>query len=81
MEIAITDDGPGIDADLLPDLFERFVRADKARSRARDSTGLGLAIVESIVKAHRGTVSVHSSSAGTTFTVRLPHAKSSPPSS
>lgn len=81
VEIAITDDGPGIDADLLPDLFERFVRADKARSRARDSTGLGLAIVESIVKAHRGTVSVQSSSAGTTFTVRLPHAKSSPPSS
>ena len=58
----MTDNGPGIPADLLPDLFERFTRADTARSHAGDpaSTGLGLAIVDAVVAAHGGSVRVAS---------------------
>ncbi len=51
--LTVTDDGPGIDAELLPNLFGRFVRADKSRSRELGSTGLGLAIVASIIEAHK----------------------------
>lgn len=71
-ELTVVDDGPGIDAELLPNLFGRFVRADKARSRELGSTGLGLAIVASIVEAHDGTVAVASNAEETTFTVRIP---------
>ncbi|MEZ0050824.1 two-component system sensor histidine kinase TrcS [Mycobacterium sp. MAA66] len=71
-ELKVVDDGPGIEAELLPNLFGRFVRADKSRSRELGSTGLGLAIVASIVEAHDGTVTVESDTAGTVFTVRLP---------
>jgi two-component system sensor histidine kinase TrcS len=72
VELTVADDGPGIDTELLPILFNRFVRADQSRSRELGSTGLGLAIVASVVHAHDGTVSVESNSAGTVFTVRLP---------
>jgi two-component system sensor histidine kinase TrcS len=72
VELTVSDDGPGIPAALLPNLFDRFVRADKARSREMGSTGLGLAIVRSIVEAHNGTVSVDSAPGRTAFTVRLP---------
>ncbi len=48
-ELTVTDDGPGVPRDVRPHLFERFVRADKSRSRAAGSFGLGLAIVASIV--------------------------------
>lgn len=71
-ELTVSDDGPGIEADLLPNLFGRFVRADKARSRELGSTGLGLAIVASIVQAHDGTVAVASTPGETVFTVRIP---------
>ncbi|MGV0780539.1 sensor histidine kinase [Mycolicibacterium peregrinum] len=71
-ELTVTDDGPGIDAELLPNLFGRFVRADKSRSRELGSTGLGLAIVASIVEAHQGTVAVASKPGRTVFTVRIP---------
>ena len=71
-ELTVTDDGPGIDPDLLPHLFERFVRADEARSRQLGSTGLGLAIVLSIVEAHHGSVSVESDEERTSFRVRMP---------
>ncbi len=71
-ELTVANDGPGIDADLLPHLFERFVRADKARSGELGSTGLGLAIVSSIVDAHRGSVGVESTGGWTVFRVRLP---------
>lgn len=70
--MTVADDGPGIDEELLPILFDRFVRADKSRSRALGSTGLGLAIVSTIVKAHDGRVKVESNTAGTIFRVRLP---------
>ncbi|MBB2990082.1 two-component system sensor histidine kinase TrcS [Mycolicibacterium iranicum] len=74
VEMTVADDGPGIDDRLLPHLFERFVRADRARSRGTGSFGLGLAIVASIVEAHGGTISAQSSPGTTSFTVRLPAA-------
>ena len=70
-ELTVADDGPGIDADLLPRLFERFVRADPSRSNG-SGNGLGLAIVSSIVKAHQGSVTAESSNGRTVFRVRLP---------
>jgi two-component system, OmpR family, sensor kinase len=71
--ISVTDDGPGIPADLLPDLFERFTRADTSRSHAGDasSTGLGLAIVDAVVTAHHGAVLVTSRPGMTRFTIVL----------
>ncbi|MDA2893154.1 HAMP domain-containing sensor histidine kinase [Mycolicibacterium sp. BiH015] len=74
VEMSVTDDGPGIDAELLPHLFERFVRADKSRSRQTGSFGLGLSIAASIVESHGGTIDARSSSGATTFIVRLPAA-------
>jgi two-component system sensor histidine kinase TrcS len=71
-ELTVIDDGPGIDAELLPHLFERFVRADKSRSREAGNFGLGLAIAASIVDAHKGTITAESDHGRTTFTVRLP---------
>ena len=72
--VEIRDDGPGIPAEIMPNLFGRFVRADKARSREMGSSGLGLAIVKSIVEAHRGTVTAVSRPGRTVFCVRLPDA-------
>ena len=72
--ITVTDNGPGIPADLQPEIFNRFVRGDSSRSRAAGSTGLGLAIVSAVVGAHGGSVSVASSPGRTTFTVELPQA-------
>ena len=70
--IEISDNGPGIPDEIIPNLFGRFVRADKARSREMGSSGLGLAIVASVVEAHQGTVSVASRPGRTVFSVRLP---------
>jgi two-component system sensor histidine kinase TrcS len=72
VRLSVADDGPGIDPQLLPDLFGRFVRADKARSRATESSGLGLAIVASIAEAHGGKVQVESRPGCTEFSVTLP---------
>ncbi|WP_082943676.1 cell wall metabolism sensor histidine kinase WalK [Mycobacterium sp. 1274761.0] len=74
-ELVVVDDGPGIESRLLPDLFGRFVRADKSRSRDMNSTGLGLAIVKSIVEAHGGVVGVESRPGHTEFRVRLAMAR------
>ena len=52
--VSVTDNGPGIPADLQPDVFERFVRGDSSRSRAAGSSGLGLAIVHAVTAAHGG---------------------------
>jgi two-component system, OmpR family, sensor kinase len=70
--LQVIDDGPGIPPDLLPEVFERFTRADVSRSRATGSTGLGLAIVAAVVEAHQGTVAVDSTPGHTVFTVHLP---------
>jgi len=71
--LTVTDNGPGIPPDLLPDLFERFTRADTSRSHATNasSTGLGLAIVDAVVTAHRGAVLVTSRPGMTRFTIVL----------
>jgi two-component system OmpR family sensor kinase len=73
MVLTVTDDGPGIPPELLPELFERFTRADTARSHATDasSTGLGLAIVDAVVAAHGGAVLVTSRAGMTRFTIAL----------
>jgi two-component system, OmpR family, sensor kinase len=71
-EVEVVDEGPGIPADVLPTVFERFVRGESSRSRTHGSTGLGLAIVASIVAAHEGSVDVDSRPGRTAFRVRLP---------
>ncbi|HXW76577.1 MAG TPA: HAMP domain-containing sensor histidine kinase, partial [Candidatus Eremiobacteraceae bacterium] len=71
--ITVGDTGPGIPADALPHIFDRFYRADPARSRHVEGTGLGLAVVRNIVRVHGGTISVASEEGkGTTFTIELP---------
>ncbi|WP_248305701.1 HAMP domain-containing sensor histidine kinase [Agromyces sp. H66] len=72
VRLTVTDDGPGIDAGVRANLFERFVRGDASRSRRAGSTGLGLAIVRAVVEAHGGTVAVESEPGRTEFTVDLP---------
>jgi two-component system, OmpR family, sensor kinase len=71
-ELDVTDDGPGIPAVLLPDLFDRFSRGDQARGSAHGSTGLGLAIAAGIAAAHGGTLTVTSRPGRTTFRLYLP---------
>ncbi|MDS0136335.1 MULTISPECIES: ATP-binding protein [unclassified Amycolatopsis] len=70
--LTVTDDGPGIAPDLLPDVFERFARGDSSRSRNAGSTGLGMAIASAVVVAHHGSIEVHSRPGRTEFAVRLP---------
>jgi two-component system sensor histidine kinase ResE len=72
--LEIEDQGQGIPAGDLPFIFERFYKADKARTRGiATGTGLGLAIVKNIVEAHQGTVQVRSHvGKGTTFSIVFP---------
>ncbi|WP_097880267.1 sensor histidine kinase [Streptomyces sp. st140] len=76
--LEVRDDGPGIPAELLPHVFERFARGDASRARGADgggstgSTGLGLAIVQAVVSAHGGRVRVESAPGRTVFAVELP---------
>ena len=76
VELSITDDGPGIPPELLPELFERFTRGDTGRARevnaAGKSTGLGLAIVDAVVAAHGGSITVTSRPGMTRFAILLP---------
>jgi two-component system phosphate regulon sensor histidine kinase PhoR len=75
VEIFVQDDGPGIPAEALDRVFERFYRVDKARSREQGGTGLGLSIVKHIVQNHGGKVWVKSEvGKGATFCFTLPTA-------
>jgi len=70
--IEVADEGPGLPEGAAERIFERFARADPARSRAQGGAGLGLAIVDAIVRAHGGDCSARSAAAGAVFTLRFP---------
>jgi len=73
IDVAVADSGPGIAPEHLPRLFERFYRADTARSRNEGGTGIGLAIARSVVEAHGGRIWAESEPGkGATFTFELP---------
>jgi signal transduction histidine kinase len=73
--LTVADTGAGIAEQHLPLIFERFYRADEARSGGGGRSGLGLAIAKAVVDAHGGAIQVSSRSGeGATFTVRLPAA-------
>jgi two-component system phosphate regulon sensor histidine kinase PhoR len=79
MEVFVADDGPGIPADAIGRVFERFYRVDRARSRESGGTGLGLSIVKHIVQAHGGEAWVRSElHKGAAFYFTLPK-KAAPP--
>ncbi len=81
VELRVQDTGSGIPTEALPHIFERFYRADPARSRNVEGTGLGLAVVNNIVRVHGGRIGVASEPGiGTTFTVDLPLERPSQPS-
>jgi len=72
----IVDNGPGIDAEDIPRLTERFYRADAGRNRNQGGTGLGLAIVKHVVEKHHGRLEIESQpGSGSTFRISLPLAR------
>ena len=76
VELAVRDTGQGIPPEDLPNIFERFYRADKSRNRNTGGSGLGLSIAKAIVEAHRGTIGVASErNKGTEFRVLLPKSR------
>jgi signal transduction histidine kinase len=70
--VEVADEGDGIPPEALERIFDRFARADSARTRARGGAGLGLAIVDAIMRAHGGRCEAVSNGTGATFTLRLP---------
>jgi len=68
----VRDTGPGIPADRLAHVFERFYQVDESSSRTQPGTGIGLALVKELVDVQGGRVSVESSETGTTFSMTLP---------
>jgi signal transduction histidine kinase len=75
VEIAVTDNGPGIPESQLEHIFERFVRGDAGLTQRVGGTGLGLAISKSLIELHGGTIAAASTpEVGSTFSIRLPAA-------
>jgi signal transduction histidine kinase len=74
IEMSVSDDGPGISPEDIPNVFDRFWRAEKSRSRVTGGSGLGLAIVKQLIEAHGGNISVVSEglTKGTAFKLILP---------
>lgn len=78
----VIDTGPGITAEALPHLFERFYRGDASRSRRTEGAGLGLALASWIAERHGATIAVASEPGhGATFTVQIPRRRSAAPTS
>jgi signal transduction histidine kinase len=79
VEIAVSDDGPGMPSDQLEHIFERFTRGDAGMTQRVGGTGLGLAISKSLVELHGGTIAAESTPGeGSTFRFRLPVATREP---
>lgn len=79
VELAVRDDGPGIPAEDLPNVFERFYRADPSRQRASGTSGLGLSIVRALAEAQQGQVGVEDVKPhGSRFWLRLPTGPATP---
>jgi signal transduction histidine kinase len=76
--LEVRDAGTGIEPEALDRIFQRFGRADAARTRSPGGVGLGLAIVAAIARAHGGTCTVTSSAAGSAFALRLPSRRAAP---
>jgi signal transduction histidine kinase len=72
VSIEVRDEGPGVPEEALEIIFDRFGRADSARTRSAGGVGLGLAIVDAIAKAHGGECRITSGSGGSTFALLLP---------
>ena len=77
VQIVVRDNGIGIDAALLPHVFDLFVQGERSPDRAQGGLGLGLALVRALVERHQGSVSAASAGpgAGSEFTIRLPRAQ------
>lgn len=72
VRLVVQDDGPGVPEQIMPVLFDRFIRASAAREPVEGSTGLGLAIVRAVVEAHGGTITADSEPGRTRMVVTLP---------
>ena len=70
--VKVADSGVGIPEDVQDNIFERFYRVDKARSRETGGTGLGLSITRNAILMHRGAIKVYKEKEGATFTLRVP---------
>jgi signal transduction histidine kinase len=79
VSIEVQDEGCGVPAQALARIFERFARADPARTRSAGGVGLGLAIVDAIVKAHGGSCTVTSTAEGSIFALHLPNFSAADP--
>ncbi|MGB9109908.1 MAG: ATP-binding protein [Telluria sp.] len=81
VQVVVRDNGMGIDAALLPHVFDLFVQGDRSSDRAQGGLGVGLALVKSLVERHGGSISAASAGegAGSEFTIRLPRAHDNVP--